>query len=167
MPHTSHHKKKRARSKRQEVVGDDGWTRIITTTSANKPLPDGPLIPRPEAATAIAAPEGLALSDIHAKYIEMEAKWKASESWTCVANNILKTPRGGVIIGSDTRIDACVLFGSGSFTGLRDGWINRTHVALCQLAAFKAVVDLLGKYIFFPIPFCLPHPLPPLPPPSL
>ena len=153
MPHTSHHKKKRARSKRQEVVGDDGWTRIVTTAS-NKPLP----VRQPEAAMAIAAPEGLALSDIYAKYIEMEAKWKASESWTCIAN-ILKTPRG-VIMGSDTRIDACVLFGSGTFTGLRDGWINRSHVALCQLAAFKAVVDLLGKYTstYDSHPFCLPLP---------
>jgi hypothetical protein len=66
-----------------------------------------------------------------------------------MANILKKTPRG--IIGSDTRIDACVLFGSGTFTGLRDGWINRSHVAFCQLAAFKAVIDLLGKYIF-PIP---------------
>jgi hypothetical protein len=101
-----------------------------------------PLIRRSEAVMVIdvdEAPEGLVVSDIHAKYVEMERRWKASESWNSMAD-ILKTRA----IGSDTRIDACVLFGSGTFTGLRDGWINRSHVAFCQLAAFKAVVDLIG-----------------------
>jgi hypothetical protein len=136
MPHTSH-KKKQVRSKRQEVVSEDGWTRI----TSSKPV-DMPLIRRSEAVMVIdvdEAPEGLVVSDIHAKYVEMERRWKASESWNSMAD-ILKTRA----IGSDTRIDACVLFGSGTFTGLRDGWINRSHVAFCQLAAFKAVVDLIG-----------------------
>jgi hypothetical protein len=49
------------------------------------------------------------------------------------------------VISSNTRVDACVLFGSGTFTGLGQGWINRNHVAMYQLAAFKAVVDLIGE----------------------
>lgn len=136
MPHTSH-KKKQARSKRQKVVGEDGWTRI----TSNRPQ-DLPVIRRSQAAMVIdvhEAPEGLVQSDIHAKYVEMEKKWTASESWKSMAN-ILKTR----VIAPDTRIDACVLFGSGTFTGLRDGWINRSHVAFCQLAVFKVVVDLIG-----------------------
>jgi hypothetical protein len=87
------------------------------------------------------APEDLTQSEILAKYVDMEKKWKASESWKSMENT-LKTRT----IGPDTKIDVCVLFGSGTFAGLVQGWINRAHVAMCQLAAFKAVVDVIGKF---------------------
>jgi hypothetical protein len=86
------------------------------------------------------APEGLTQSEVLAKYVDIEKRWKASESWKSM-ENMLKTRA----IGSDSGIDACVLFGSGTFTGLGQGWIDRAHVAVYQLAAFKAVVDLIGK----------------------
>lgn len=138
MPHTSH-KKKKARSKRQEIVGDDGWTRITSTRSLAMPL-----LRRSEWVMEVAveeAPEGLTQADVLAKYTDVEKRWNASESWKSMEHT-LKTR----VIGSDTKIDACVLFGSGTFTGLREGWIDRAHVALYQLAAFKAVVDLVGKF---------------------
>jgi hypothetical protein len=137
MPHTSH-KKKQARSKRQEVVGDDGWTRVMSNKSQTM------AVVRPSwvmEVTVEGAPEGLTQPEILAKYMDMEKRWKASESWRSMENT-LKTQA----IGSDTKIDACVLFGSGTFTGLGQGWINRAHVAMCQLAAFKAVVDVIGKF---------------------
>jgi hypothetical protein len=137
MPHTSH-KKKQTRNKRQEVVGDDGWTRV----TSNKPLPmaKGLTSWKLLAERVEEAPEGLTQSEVLAKYIDVEKRWKASESWKSIENT-LKTR----VIGSDTRMDACVLFGSGTFTGLGLGWIDRGHVAMYQLAVFKAVVDLIGN----------------------
>lgn len=136
MPHTSH-KKKHARIKRQEIVGDDGWTRVMS----NKPLSVTGALPSLDHQQPVEeAPEGLTESDVLARYIDIEKRWKASESWKTVEDT-LKTR----VIASDTRIDACVLYGSGTFTGLAQGWINRTHVAMYQLAAFKAVVDLIRK----------------------
>ena len=86
------------------------------------------------------APDGVTQADVLAKYTDIEKKWKASESWKVMENTLKKQ-----ILGSSARVDTCVLFGSGTFTGLRQGWINRAHVAMYQLAAFKAVVDLIGK----------------------
>lgn len=158
MPHTSH-KKKSVRTKRQEVVGDDGWTRI---TSKKSPTMAGALPPSDKtrddetytvktsggetitfhSASVQEAPKGLTESAILDRYTEIEKRWKGSESWKFVENTLQKR-----VISSNTRVDACVLFGSGTFTGLGQGWINRNHVAMYQLAAFKAVVDLIGELL--------------------
>ena len=158
MPHTSH-KKKSVRTKRQEVIGDDGWTRV---TSKSSPAMAGALPPSDKTrddetytvemsggetttfhyACVQEAPKGMTESAILDKYTEIEKRWKASGSWKSVENTLQKR-----VISSNTRVDACVLFGSGTFTGLGQGWINRNHVAMYQLAAFKAVVDLIGELL--------------------
>src|SRR3954451_16856341 len=153
MPHTSH-KKKSVRTKRQEAIGDDGWTRV---TSKKFPAMTGALPPSSKTrdgkthtvktsggetatfhyARVEEAPKGLTESAILDRYREIKKRWKDSESWKSMENTLQKR-----VISSNTRVDACVLFGSGTFTGLGQGWINRNHVAIYQLAAFKAVVDL-------------------------
>jgi len=158
MPHTSH-KKRSVRTKRQEVTGDDGWTRV---TSKRSPAMAGALPPSDKTrdgetytvkatsgetitfhyARIQEAPEGLTESAILDRYTEIEKRWKDSESWKSMENTLQKQ-----VISSNTRVDACVLFGSGTFTGLGQGWINRNHVAMYQLAAFKAVVDLIGELL--------------------
>jgi hypothetical protein len=156
MPHTSH-KKKSVRTKRREVVGDDGWTRV---TSMKSPTMAGTLPPSDKTrddetytvktsggetttfhyAHVEEAPKGLTESAILDRYTGIEKRWKDSESWKFIENTLQKR-----VISSTTRVDACVLFGSGTFTGLGQGWINRNHVAMYQLAAFKAIVDLIGE----------------------
>jgi hypothetical protein len=156
MPHTSH-KKKSVRTKRREVIGDDGWTRV---TSQKSPAAADALPPSDQTrddetytvktsggetitfhyARVEEAPEGLTESAILDRYTEIEERWKDSKSWKSMENTLQKQ-----VISLNTRVDACVLFGSGTFTGLGQGWINRNHVAMYQLAAFKAVVDLIGE----------------------
>jgi hypothetical protein len=156
MPHTSH-KKKSVRTKRREVIGDDGWTRVTSQKSpaAASALPpsdqtrdDGTYTVKTSGGETITfycarveeAPKGLTEPAVLERYMEIEKRWKDSESWKSMENTLQKR-----VISSNTRVDTCVLFGSGTFTGLGRGWINRNHVAMYQLAAFKAVVDLLGE----------------------
>ena len=139
MPHTSH-KKKQARSKRQEVVGEDGWTRVMSSKPPARDADPAPTYTIEWEVHIEEAPEGVTQTEVLAKYRDTEKRWQASESWRAMENT-LKTR----VLGPSASVDTCVLFGSGSFTGLRQGWIDRCHVAMYQLAAFKAVVDLIGK----------------------
>jgi hypothetical protein len=158
MPHTSH-KKKSVRTKRQEVIGDDGWTRVTSKNSpamvgalpsSNKARDDEAYTVKTSGGETITfhyarvqeAPKGLTESAILDRYTEIEKRWKDSQSWKSLENTLQKQ-----VISSNSRVDACVLFGSGTFTGLGQGWINRNHVAMYQLAAFKAVVDLIGELL--------------------
>src|SRR2546423_202553 len=129
--------KKASRGKQQQVVGDDGWTRVTSKKYIAHPCPSSDIQQHE-------APDGLTQSEVLAKWTDIQKRWKTSESWKSMEST-LKTR----VIGPDTRIDACVLFGSGTFTGLRQGWINRSRVAMYQLAAFKSVVDLVGKACTF------------------
>lgn len=163
MPHTSH-KKKPIRNKRTEIVDEDGWTRVASNHFPTKsPTPalscldpsdevnsrkgdsyivkidDGSWI---DVGPIDQAPEHTALEDVSDKYRKIETKFKASESWISMQQTLQTR-----ILGEQVRIDACVLFGSGTFTGLGSGWMNRSHVAMYQLAAFISVADAIGKNI--------------------
>lgn len=153
MPHTSH-KKKAVRNKRQEIYDDDGWTRVTSNGPPRQPPP----LPTPQTEQRtrkvlelsdgstldfgrVAEPsEHLKLESVIESFKTIERKWKMSESWESMAHT-LQTQ----IFNPSFQIDTCVLFGSGSFTGLSQGWIDRSHVSKYQLALFLSVVDLMGK----------------------
>ena len=42
------------------------------------------------------------------------------------------------------KITSAVLFGTGSMSGLREGWIYRPDVAFYQVAAFQTVIGTIG-----------------------
>ncbi|ETN40527.1 uncharacterized protein HMPREF1541_04804 [Cyphellophora europaea CBS 101466] len=157
MPHTSRRKKQNDRVKRTEVVGNDGWTRI--TTTAQLKAQQGP--PHTTVQTHSAA-EGtlnepfkdidfdlqsertypsadVSIDTIMKKFDKAKNQWLASPS--CAA---LQTAIGEHLDRSRT-VDNCTIFGSGSYCGLRQGWIERFEVALVQTAIFLSVVDTIGK----------------------
>ena len=157
MPHTSH-KKKQFRNKRQEIVDDDGWTRV---SSSNAPAL--PQIPPPPASdspingeerslnlgggTTMTVhidhpPKGLRLEDVVERYRKVERRWKASNSCKSMEQTLQTR-----ILNSRNTISTCVLFGSGSFTGLRMGWIDRSEVSMYQLAAFLSATALIGNIL--------------------
>ena len=146
MPHTSH-KKKATPRKRQNVVDQDGWTRVTSKPPIlphqyssevdMRPLTKEevkdkwkPLAPAPDAS----------LEELRGKYLTIEKAWKRTGSYKLLTKLLrAKLNQWGY------HIDKCVLFGSGSFSGLREGWIDRSHVALFQLAVFISIVDFIGK----------------------
>ena len=146
MPHTSH-KKKATPRKRQNVVDEDGWTRVTSKSPIlphqysseidMRPLTEEqvkdtwkPLEPAP----------GASLEELVGKYFATEETWKRTESYKSLTKLLWAR-----LVRWDDHIDKCVLLGSGSFSGLGDGWIDRSHVALFQLAVFKSIVDFISK----------------------
>ncbi|KAK5942131.1 hypothetical protein PMZ80_006085 [Knufia obscura] len=134
MPHTSR-RKKNAPTKRLEVTGDDGWTRVTTTNLQRRgPKAIGSsagLIPLHEKTT----PEkGATVEKISREYEKIQEQWTASESCTALVSLVQ-----GKVLPENVEIDRCLIFGSGSFCGLRQGWISRKHSAMCQLAVVKSI----------------------------
>jgi len=170
MPHTSR-KKKPVRNKRVEVVDEDGWTRVTSSNVDHdgrrpRPRPRPPLEDgwrnRSDAfksytlrfgvdeedsccqswtVTPWEPEEGMTVEKLDQQYRAVEKKWLESESWKA-----LKTALTSRVLSAENNIITCVVFGTGSLSGYRDGWIGRHQVAFFQVAAFKAVVDTIGRF---------------------
>lgn len=142
MPHTSRRKNKQ-QPKRVEVVDEDGWTRITTTDG-------GRHAPRPgRSQTSLlglvnggrTVPEaGVTLESLSREYRTIRDQWLASTS--CQALKTLLVDR---VLRDDVQIDRCIVFGTGSFSGLREGWISRRQVAMCQLAVLQTMKETIGE----------------------
>ena len=164
MPHTSK-KKKAAPNKRRQIVGEDGWTRIttikqqplstdatyhsllesdeqmraqgfepyITQSVTGEDVVSWPVTPR-------RAAEAMTDAKLFEHYKDIERRW--SESLSC---NILKGTLRIRTLCKLMKITSCVCLGTGTPSGIRDGWIGRHEVALYQLAAFKTVVDMIEQ----------------------
>ena len=74
------------------------------------------------------------------RYNIIEGRWLSSHLCEDLTKAIKKN-----LEGTDLKILSSILFGTGSMSGLRDGWIYRPDVALYQVAAFKTVVDTIGQ----------------------
>ncbi|KAL2408192.1 hypothetical protein ABEF95_003220 [Exophiala dermatitidis] len=164
MPHTSR-KKKVPHKKRQEVVDDDGWTRVTSTNTARpmtqhtKPIADGSVVasqhgkgeamagnggitgPRP-----MKPAKGTTVEAMRAQYDKVEAKWLESDLCRTLRDNMRRrmeeTPDAD---GRTQQISNCVIFGSGSFCGDELHWIDRHESAYYQIAAFKTMVDTIEQ----------------------
>ncbi|RMZ78492.1 hypothetical protein DV737_g3856, partial [Chaetothyriales sp. CBS 132003] len=156
------------RSKRILVVEDEtGWTRVTkqsnninghgapgkrstTGTRTRPPLP--PLSP---SSSSIPLPRNLitpadaSVAKTTVQYKIFEQRWLASESWTVLKAALTNSlspgnasfPNEGVHHHRPTiLISTCILFGSGSPTAHAQGWIDRHHVALTQIAVFCSAV---------------------------
>ena len=160
MPHTNR-KKKLLHKKRVEITDDDGWTRI---TSSHRPQPkelEEPCLGvdhkgrQPHCLTFSDGhnvgsylltpqdpPEGLTHQKLVEQYESIEVKWRQSCSWSAMKATLLTQ-----VLGQRLSFQTCVCFGLGTPSGLSQGWIDRRNVSLYQLAAFKAVLDLIGQDI--------------------
>lgn len=142
MPHTSHKKKKQPITKRVAITDEDGWTRV-TTTNHNRQAPrqaepsEGPI----DAEAWKTTPEEGATADkIREDYTQIEKKWKDSDA--CEALTTLLKQR---VLIDGRHVDKCIMFGSASFCGLREGWISMKTAAMSQLAAFRSMHGTIGE----------------------
>lgn len=155
------------RRKRQEVTDDDGWTRVtsgptgksprstvsendITTYStiisdpydehSDSDMPFDPLM-RTEFTTDPVdhPPPNTTVEKIQAKFDKINKIWMESESCSKLHQALL------IAVDRNQSISSCLVFGTGSFCGLRKSWIDRTDVALTQLAVFVSVVNTLQE----------------------
>jgi len=143
MPHTSR-RKKSAPAKRLEVTDDDGWTRVTTTNREKRgPRATGDPISVSSGNESFwkTTPEkGASAGKIKQAYERTQEQWR--ESGSCKA--LVSLLQEKVLLES-VEIDRCFVFGSGSFCGLRQGWISRKHSALCQLAVLKNIQTTIGE----------------------
>ncbi|EHY60483.1 hypothetical protein HRR83_000242 [Exophiala dermatitidis] len=163
MPHTSR-KKKVPHKKRQEVVDDDGWTRVTSTNTA-RPVThhtnattngsvvtsqhgnDGAVAGNGSVTSRPMKPaKGITVEAMRAQYDKVEAKWLESDLCRTLRDNLRRrieeTPDAD---GRTQQISNCVIFGSGSFCGDELHWIDRHESAYYQIAAFKTMVDTIEQ----------------------
>lgn len=142
MPRASQRKKKHPIAKRVEITDEDGWTRV-TSSNRDQQFPNRIGLPEAldESSAWITTPEdGITIERLQDEYAKVERGWRESESST-----ILKTLFRDRILKGDLQIDKCIIFGSGSFCGLRQGWISLRTAAMVQLAALKDMQNIIGK----------------------
>jgi len=143
MPHTSR-RKKHAPPKRLEVTDDDGWTRVTTTNPPRRGPraigSSGRLLSSQENSLRTLAEKGATAEKIRQEYEKVQEQWKASDS--CKALVSLLQDK---VLPENLEIDSCLIFGSGSFCGLRHGWISRKHSAMCQLAILRSMQSTMGQ----------------------
>ena len=157
MPHTNKKKKRGDAQKRAEIVDDDGWTRVTTKSQSQNVLsshvvsggdydPSNPPSREPlekvqRDLRPLEAPSGASVESIKAGYEKLRKLWLASDSYQAL-QTALKTH-----LKAATKVEQCMLFGSGSFCGMRQGWIGRHEIALLQTAVFVSAVDIIGKFL--------------------
>lgn len=156
MPHTNRKKKTAARSKRVQVEDEDGWTRVTTDAvlrrledkapvSGNDYNPTHEPLTDPRSITLLPTyksseiPKGASLQTAQAAYEKCEKAWLASESYNALENTLR------AYLSHARQIKEAVIFGSGSFSGVTRGWIERHSVALTQLAVFVSAVRIIRK----------------------
>ncbi|KIX09503.1 uncharacterized protein Z518_00583 [Rhinocladiella mackenziei CBS 650.93] len=160
MPHTSHQKKSNHR-KRKEVVDEEGWTRITSSSAtcrgANHPsiadqsnedkavfrwnIRDRTVTKFYRAAPRPMNPaQGSTLESMRAQYRKIEAKWRESD--LCHSLQKVLTTR---ILNTHSQISTCVVIGSGSFCGDDVHWIDRHESAYYQMAAFQTAVETIEQ----------------------
>lgn len=150
MPHTSH-KKKNAAKKRKEVVDEEGWTRITSSTSVARTVAQTPngvegvgIKSRFNTAGTnslrpMSPVKGTTPETIRAQFNGVQARWLETELCKALQEVLTAVVRNG------NKITRCVMFGSGSFCGDEVHWIDRHESAYNQLAAFKTAVDTISR----------------------
>ena len=163
MPHTNRKKKNSRPPKRQQITDEDGWTRITSTRPSKMapPFPDDnidawittspydehsdsempfdPLLRRNWNDPAHRAPAEATSGKVQKLFESIQPMWLASESFKKLSQALSN------ILGKDHKTSTCVIFGSGSFSGLRHNWIGRHDVALLQVAVFLSVVKAIEQ----------------------
>jgi len=162
MPHTNK-KKKPDRNKRKEVVDENGWTRVTSGPNPAVPAPLRHMTLKPlddvefepytlrsdledvPSCTAFPitpqkAAEDMTIGKLLSQYKLIESRWNKSESCMVLKDKLMTR-----VLNKKGKIANCICFGTGTPSGLRDGWIQRHDVALYQIAAFKTVVDIIGR----------------------
>ena len=148
MPHT----KPVSSPRKREVAGEDGWTRIISPQRKRKtpkpPAKDFSVSATPYDPIQIdrttngmektRLEQPITVELVRARFEKNENIWLQSESWSALKDALLRS------LEKTRPIKRCIIFGSGSFCGHRENWIERFDVGLSQLAAFKAVVETIG-----------------------
>ncbi|RVX71409.1 hypothetical protein B0A52_04981 [Exophiala mesophila] len=160
MPHTSHKKKNK---KRHVTVDEDGWTKVITTTTSTGPRIPNISQPLPTASAsqqlafswnidgkhvsfdmtlpaAVAAPSDMTVDHLDKRFRAVEARWLDSESWAGLDEVLRQTTTKDQ--QTLLHISRCILIGSGSCSTAPSG---RQEVTFYQVAAFKAAVDLIRR----------------------
>ncbi|OCT50328.1 hypothetical protein CLCR_07452 [Cladophialophora carrionii] len=164
MPHTSHRKKKHVQNKRTEILDDDGWTRISSSTSststgkhpATTSTPTGDESPSaaghhiPSASGSLPARDpmpalpGSSLPSMLSRFHGIESRWQATDLCQTLVHVLEEE-----ILTRDSApmapVSTCVLLGSGSFCGDAAHWIDRHDSAYFQLAAFRTVVHTVER----------------------
>lgn len=142
MPHTSRKKKPIARSKRYQIVDEDGWTRVVTGTAQRMNSIQLSSTDHDGAATQILkteVPSDASVATLTTRFEKLQKIWLDSESCT-VLRGVLR-----VHLGPHHKITDCIMFGSGTYCGYRQGWIGRHDVALVQTAVLLTIVDTIEQ----------------------
>lgn len=175
MPHTSH-KKKASNCKREQVDQDGwtrvthkpkpSRTEALWLTKPDNSHSTEParlfdpfsnvsvLTAKPENTSKIPShyvdpdkslvPPGMTLDHLKTEFSKTEDKWLTSDSWNVVRDTIEKYVLDEVRV--DHQIKSCVLLGTGTMCGIKDGWITRHEVAILQTVVFKSIVDAIYQF---------------------
>jgi hypothetical protein len=154
MPHTSR-KKRSAHAKRQEVVDEDGWTRVVTTAKKRDI----------DTLTAGYSREGyngwpteaskdMTIGLLTSRFNARKQRWllSASHAALCAAlkrqlaplvQNFSGEPCAAESQHSSRFVSRTFLLGSGSFSSLHFGSTSRQYVSIFQLAVLVSLTEAI------------------------
>ena len=128
-------------SKRAQVLDDEGWTHVTTTTS-RRPAPrsHNPIKAVEDQLTPAEFPDDLAFERLKDRYEWHKGRWQESMIW----NAVKRTLNAELSRWPPGSIDNCVCVGLGSPSGLlRGGLVDRRSVSLFQLAALVSILEFI------------------------
>ena len=131
-------------TKRAQVLDDEGWTHVTTTTSRRQaPRTHDPIKAVEDQLTPAEFPDGFTFEKLKDRYEWHKERWQESMTWIAVKGT-LKAELSRWPPGS---IDNCVCVGLGSPSGLlRGGLVDRRSVSLSQLAALVSILEFTCTY---------------------
>ena len=145
MPHSKRKKKENHRPKRIEITDDEGWTHVTSTTPArpHRDLKANPGFNWNDDAVGWKrmveeAPPNVTLEKLLGQYKRCEKRFRESSCWKRFEKDLQQR------LSDRSTVDNCVCFGLGS-PSAPSYQLDRRDVSLYQLAAFKAITELLRK----------------------
>ena len=140
-------KKKQQHSKRIQVVDDQGWTHVTTSTTAfSKKSGPRRYVPIPAVDDRLVPaeiPDGFTLEKLRDRYEWHKNRWLTSEAWEAVRGVL----EGEMAKSNVVEFDNCVCIGLGSLSGLlRGGLVDRRTVSLFQVAALAEILEYACTY---------------------
>jgi hypothetical protein len=88
--------------------------------------------------------EGITLLKVQQRFQDLNERWLKSQACLCLRHEVEERVRQRRDLGQ--VVDHCIVFGTGTMSGVKAGWTERHDVALTQTAIFKTVANTISRH---------------------
>lgn len=144
MGHSSRGANKHQNPKRAQILDDEGWTHVTTTTKRPNSRPRRPIRALEDELAPAEIHDDLTFEKLKGRYEWHKERWQTSTA----ADVVKKTLAVELPKSRTAAFDNCVCVGLGSPSGLlRGGLVDRRSVSLFQLAALVSILEFTGTHL--------------------